>query len=258
MLKFSGHRTPTRIFAHGFLTVDGQKMSKSRGTFITAESYVQQQLNPEWLRYYFAAKLNASMEDIDLNFDDFIARVNSDLVGKLINIASRTAGFIQQRFAGRVLDVATIVASTPILQQLLDAAPAIQALYEAREYSKAMRSIMELADGVNTYIAEQAPWALNKQANDDASVLPTLHQICSVCLESFRILVLYLKPVLPVVAQHVETMLATGTQTWADVSRHLSSATLIAPYQHLMQRVERKQIDALIAANTESLQATPA
>ncbi|PMY09737.1 class I tRNA ligase family protein, partial [Pseudomonas sp. GW460-13] len=155
----SGYRTPTNVFAHGFLTVDGAKMSKSRGTFITAQSYVETGMNPEWLRYYFAAKLNASMEDLDLNLDDFIARVNSDLIGKYVNIASRAAGFLVKRFEGKVDEAAL---AHPLLEQLRQAAPQVAHLYEAREYSKALRLVMELTDTVNAFVDTEKPWELAK------------------------------------------------------------------------------------------------
>lgn len=249
MLEFSGHRTPTNVFAHGFLTVDGAKMSKSRGTFITAESYVSTGLNPEWLRYYFAAKLNSTMEDLDLNLEDFQARVNSDLVGKYINIASRAAGFLIKRFEGRVQDSAM---KHPLLEQLRAAIAQIAAHYEAREYSRALRTTMELADAVNGYVDAAKPW---EQAKDPANAV-ALHETCSVSLEAFRLLSLALKPVLPQLAQGVEEFLAIEPLTWADANHAISSQRPINAYKHLMTRVDPKQIDALLAANRDSLQAT--
>ncbi|MBB3258888.1 methionyl-tRNA synthetase [Paraburkholderia bannensis] len=251
MLEFSGHRTPTNVFAHGFLTVDGAKMSKSRGTFITAESYITTGLNPEWLRYYFAAKLNSTMEDLDLNLEDFQARVNSDLVGKYINIASRAAGFLIKRFEGRVQDSAM---KHPLLEQLRAAVPQIAANYEAREYSRALRTTMELADAVNGYVDAAKPW---EQAKDPANAA-ALHESCSVSLEAFRLLSLALKPVLPQLAQGVEQFLAIEPLTWADAGKALSSQQPINAYKHLMTRVDPKQIEALLAANRDSLQATDA
>jgi methionyl-tRNA synthetase len=250
MLEFSGHRTPTNVFAHGFLTVDGQKMSKSRGTFITAQSFIDNGLNAEWLRYYFAAKLNGSMEDIDLNFGDFIARVNSDLVGKYINIASRAAGFLVKRFGGRIDDAAM---SHALLAQLREAVPTVAALYEQRDYSKALRQTMELADTVNGYVDTVKPWELAK----DPARAQALHEACSVSLEAFRLLTLMLKPVLPLLAASVENFLAIAPLKWSDASTALSSQQPVNAYQHLMTRVDQKQVDALIAANQESLQATP-
>ncbi|MCG5075340.1 methionine--tRNA ligase [Paraburkholderia tagetis] len=251
MLQFSGHRTPTNVFAHGFLTVDGAKMSKSRGTFITAESYVTTGLNPEWLRYYFAAKLNSSMEDLDLNLEDFQARVNSDLVGKYINIASRAAGFLIKRFEGRVQDSAM---THPLIEQLRTAIPQIAANYEAREYSRGLRHTMELADAVNAYVDTAKPW---EQAKDLANAV-ALHETCSVSLEAFRLLSLALKPVLPTLAEGVEQFLAIEPLTWADAGKTLSSQQPINAYKHLMTRVDPKQIEALLAANRDSLQATEA
>jgi methionyl-tRNA synthetase len=249
MLEFSGHRTPTNVFAHGFLTVDGQKMSKSRGTFITAQSYIDVGLNPEWLRYYFAAKLNATMEDLDLNLGDFIARVNSDLVGKYINIASRAAGFLVKRFEGRVDDAAM---NHALLVQLREAVPAVAALYEQREYGKALRQTMDLADVVNGFVDTVKPWELAK----DPARAAALHEACSVSLEAFRLLTLMLKPVLPTLAASVERFLGIAPLKWSDGPAALSSAHPVNAYQHLMTRVDPKQIDALIAANQVSLQAT--
>ncbi|WP_323120957.1 methionine--tRNA ligase [Burkholderia alba] len=251
MLEFSGHRTPTNVFAHGFLTVDGAKMSKSRGTFITAQSYIDTGLNPEWLRYYFAAKLNATMEDIDLNLDDFQARVNSDLIGKYVNIASRAAGFLIKRFDGRVQDSAM---NHPLIATLRDAIPQIAAHYEAREYSRALRQTMELADAVNGYVDTAKPW---EQAKDPANAV-ALHETCSVSLEAFRLLSLALKPVLPRVVAAVETFFGIAPLTWADAGQPLSSSQAISAYQHLMTRVDPKQIDALLAANRGSLGGTAA
>ncbi|KVP25524.1 methionine--tRNA ligase [Burkholderia multivorans] len=248
MLQFSGHRTPTNVFAHGFLTVDGAKMSKSRGTFITAQSYIDTGLNPEWLRYYFAAKLNATMEDIDLNLDDFQARVNSDLVGKYVNIASRAAGFLIKRFDGRVQDSAM---NHPLVAKLREAIPQIAAHYEAREYGRALRHTMELADEVNAYVDGAKPWEL---AKDPANAV-ALHETCSVSLEAFRLLSLALKPVLPRVAEAVEAFFGIAPLAWADAAKPLSSAQPIKAYQHLMTRVDAKQIEALLAANRDSLQA---
>lgn len=251
MLAFSGHRTPTNVFAHGFLTVDGTKMSKSRGTFINANSYIATGLDPQWLRYYLAAKLNNTMEDIDLNFDDFQTRVNSDLIGKYVNIASRAAGFLVKRFDGRVQDSAM---NHPLLARLRGAIPTIASYYESREYSRALRQTMELADAVNTYVDAAKPW---EQAKDPANA-PALHETCSVSLEAFRLLTLALKPVLPKLAEAVEAFLSITPLKWADIPVPLSSAQPIHPYQHLMQRVDPKQIKALLAANRQSLQPDPA
>jgi methionyl-tRNA synthetase len=246
MLEFSGHRTPTNVFAHGFLTVDGAKMSKSRGTFITAKSVIDTGINPEWLRYYFAAKLSNTMEDIDLNLDDFQARVNSDLVGKYVNIASRAAGFLIKRFDGRVLDSAM---DHPLLVQLRAAVPHVAALYESREYGRALRTTMDLADTVNAFVDTAKPW---DQAKDAENAAP-LHVTCSVSLEAFRLLSLALKPVLPWLAESVEAFLGIAPMVWADVDSPLRSTQPINAYKHLMTRVDPKQIEALIAANLESV-----
>ena len=248
-LAHAGYRIPTAVFAHGFLTVDGQKMSKSRGTFITAESYLKQGLNPEWLRYYYAAKLNASMEDIDLNLDDFIARVNSDLVGKYVNIASRCAGFIHKRFGSALAAV-----SGDLLAEVQVAGETIAAHYEAREYGKAMREVMALADRANQFVNDHAPWELAKQEGKDAE----LHRVCSEALNLFRLLTIYLKPVLPKLAADVEAFLRLAPLSWADAAALLPGGHAIGEYKHLTTRVERKQIDALLEANKESLAPAPA
>lgn len=248
-LKFSGHRTPTNVFAHGFLTVDGAKMSKSRGTFITADSYIQTGMNPEWLRYYFAAKLNASMEDLDLNLDDFIARVNSDLVGKYVNIASRASGFLLKRFGGKVDDAAM---NHELLVNMRHAQSTIAELYEAREYAKAMRAIMEQTDAVNVFIDANKPWELARVEGQDAE----LHRVCSICLEAFRILSVYLSPVLPSVAEKAYAFLNIPSQMWSDVATPLSSANAINTYKHMLTRVEPTHVEKLLEANKQSLQAT--
>jgi methionyl-tRNA synthetase len=241
-LKFAGYRTPTNVFAHGFLTVDGEKMSKSRGTLISANSVIECGFNPEWFRYYFATKLNDSMEDLDLNLQDFVARVNSDLLGKYINIASRSAGFLVKRFGGIVSDEAM---NNPLLKEIAAASEKIATLYEAREYAKALRSIMELADTVNGFVDENKPWEIAKDPTREAN----LQRVCSVTLEAFRMLSLYLKPVIPQVAAGVETFLSLAPQSWADVDTPLSSKKPIQAYKHLMTRVEAPQIEALLAAN---------
>ncbi|QWE15087.1 methionine--tRNA ligase [Polynucleobacter sp. AP-Sving-400A-A2] len=241
-LHFAGYRTPTNVFAHGFLTVDGEKMSKSRGTLISAHSVIESGFNPEWFRYYFATKLNDSMEDLDLNLQDFVARVNSDLLGKYINIASRSAGFLVKRFGGVVSDTAM---NNPLLADIASASEKIAALYEAREYAKALRTIMELADKVNAFVDENKPWEIAKDPERESD----LQGICSVTLEAFRLLSLYLKPVLPQVTAGVEDFLSVSAMTWNDVKTPLSSQNPIKPYKHLMTRVEAPQIEALLAAN---------
>ena len=249
MLHFSGHRAPTGVYAHGFLTVDGQKMSKSRGTFITAKSYLEQGLNPEWMRYYIAAKLNSKIEDIDLNLQDFISRVNSDLVGKYVNIAARASGFIAKRFEGRLKEVS----GSALLAKLTAQSEAIAECYESREYAKALRDIMALADIVNEYVDANKPWELAKQEGQDAR----LHEVCSELINAFTILTAYLAPVLPKVAENAAKFLNLEAITWANTRETLGEHA-INKYEHLMQRVEQKQVDDLIEANKQSIQTTPA
>ena len=249
MLHFSGHRAPTGVYAHGFLTVDGQKMSKSRGTFITAKSYLEQGLNPEWMRYYIAAKLNSKIEDIDLNLQDFISRVNSDLVGKYVNIAARASGFIAKRFEGRLKDVA----DSELLAKLTAQSEAIAECYENREYAKALRDIMALADIVNEYVDANKPWELAKQEGKDER----LHEVCSELINAFTMLTAYLAPVLPKVAENAAKFLNLEAITWANTRETLGEHA-INKYEHLMQRVEQKQVDDLIEANKQSIQTTPA
>ena len=247
MLEYSGHRAPTGIFAHGFLTVDGQKMSKSRGTFITAKSYLEQGLNPEWMRYYIAAKLNSKIEDIDLNLQDFIARVNSDLVGKYVNIAARASGFIHKRFSGSLKDVS----GSELVKHLSSESEHIASLYEEREYAKALREIMILADVVNEYVDQNKPWELAKMEGQDSR----LHKVCSELINAFKILSVYLAPVLPYVAERVAAFLNLRELVWADAGRTLAEGHVINPYTHLMQRIEEKQVNDLIEANKQSIQA---
>lgn len=249
MLHFSGHRAPTGVYAHGFLTVDGQKMSKSRGTFITAKSYLEQGLNPEWMRYYIAAKLNSKIEDIDLNLQDFISRVNSDLVGKYVNIAARASGFIAKRFEGRLKDVA----DSALLAKLTAQSEAIAECYESREYAKALRDIMALADIVNEYVDANKPWELAKQEGQDER----LHEVCSELINAFTMLTAYLAPVLPKVAENAAKFLNLEAITWANTRETLGEHA-INKYEHLMQRVEQKQVDDLIEANKQSIAAAAA
>ena len=277
MLYNAGYRTPTNIFAHGFLTVNGEKMSKSRGTFITAESYLNQGLDPEWLRYYYATKLNGTMEDVDLNLEDFLMRVNSDLVGKYINIASRCAGFISKHFDGKLCDSITTTTNgepfldikakesqstgnsgqpsdkslwneSALLIKIQNAAGLIGSLYEKREYLKAAKTIMGLADEANQYVNDMKPWELVKR--DGESSKTKLHEVCTVSLNLFRLLTLYLKPVLPHLARNVESFLDIPPLQWSDAQKLLLGHQ-IRPYNHLMTRIEQKQIDAMIEANKQ-------
>lgn len=246
-LEFSGHRTPTQVFAHGFLTVNGEKMSKSRGTFITARSYLEHVKNPEYLRYYYAAKLNGTMEDIDLNLEDFVARVNSDLVGKYINIASRTAGFIAKKFENHV----AVADEHPVIYELRTAASMIADAYANRDFARALRDIMKLTDAANGFVAEAAPWVVAKDPSRDKE----LHMICSQALEMFRLLTIYLKPVLPNIAQAVESFLNITPLSWQSVNDGFGAKDINA-YVHMITRIESKQIEAMVEANKESLQAS--
>ncbi len=247
-LEHAGYRTPTKVLPHGFLTVDGAKMSKSRGTFITAESYLKEGLNPEWLRYYFAAKLNGSMEDIDLNLADFVARVNSDLIGKYVNIASRCAGFLTKLFAGRLVfgDI------QPLIEGATASGQIVAESFEARDTSRALRDIMAIADRINGEIAVAEPWNLAKDETKRAA----LHDICSRALHGFYVLSILLRPVLPALTSRVARELFGMARdfAWQDLAATPAS---INPYQHLMTRIDTKQIDALLAANRESLAPAP-
>ena len=244
MLHFSGRRTPDKVFVHGFITTrGGEKMSKSRGTGISPLRYLDIGMNPEWLRYYIAAKLNSHVEDIEFNPEDFIARVNSDLVGKYVNIASRAAGFLTKQFDGRLGDDTGELSY--LIAEVRQPAEEIAALYEGREYGKAIRRIMELADRVNAYYDGLEPWKLAKAGAGPAEKL-RLQAVCSRVLESFRLLTIYLSPVLPSLAVEVQKFLSVGAFTWQDIESSLiDSKHSIKPYKHLMQRVEAKQLDAL-------------
>ena len=248
MLHFAGYRAPSQLCVNGFLTVDGAKMSKSRGTFITAQSYLAQGLDPEWLRYYFGTKSNGTMEDVDLNLDDMIAKVNSDLVGKFVNIASRCAGFIVKRFDGKLGTVDPEMAGE--FSAALGAGVIAKA-YEDRDFSRALREIMRLADIANQYVNDHKPWELAKLEGEDDH----LHTACTTALTLFRDLALYLKPVLPALAAKVEDFLVIPPLAWTEVWTALPGGHEIRPYKHMMTRVERKQIDALIDANRDSLAA---
>ena len=247
-LQMAGYRTPTSVFAHGFLTVNGEKMSKSRGTFITADSYLKHGLNPEYLRYYYAAKLNGTMEDIDLNLEDFVAKVNSDLVGKYINIASRCAGFISKYFEGKL----AFADAAPLLEGAIANGHSVAASFEARDYGRAVREIMAIADRINGEIAIAAPWTLAK----DETQREALHDICSRALHGFYVLSILLRPVLPALASRIAVDLFDMKRdfAWGDLA---ALPTRVNPYQHLMTRVDQKQIDAMIEANKESLAPPP-
>jgi methionyl-tRNA synthetase len=242
MLHFSGRKVPNNVFVHGFITVSGEKMSKSRGTGISPLRYLEIGMNAEWLRYYIAAKLNSRVEDIDLSAEDFVARVNSDLVGKYINIASRAAGFLSKRFGGQLSgDVG--VEGLELLESLRAHRSEVQMLYEQREFGKAVREIMLLADRVNGFVDQHKPWELAKQADKNV----VLHDVCTVCIEAFRLLTIYLKPVLPALAREVEAFLRIEPLQFADAAQPLG-AHRIGEYKHLMQRVDPKMFDALFEA----------
>ena len=250
MLQHAGFRTPTKLFAHGFLTVNGEKMSKSRGTFITARSYVDHIKNTEYLRYYYAAKLNGTMEDIDLNLEDFVAKVNSDLIGKYINIASRCSGFLTKFFDGKLAFSDT----KPLLDGAIGSGQTIAESFEARDYARALRDIMAIADRINGEIAAAAPWTLAKDETQRAA----LHDISSRALHGFWVLSVLLSPVLPALTSRVARELFGMDRdfTWADLG---ALPTRVNAYQHLATRLDPKLIEAMVAANQESLQpATPA
>jgi methionyl-tRNA synthetase len=244
MLEGAGFRTPSAIYAHGFLTVNGEKMSKSRGTFIKARTYLEH-LNPQYLRYYFAAKLGAGVDDIDLNFEDFTQRVNSDLVGKVVNIASRCSGFIRKRFDNVLSDRCD---QPELWQHFTDAQDSIAELYENREFGKAMREIMALADHANQYIDERKPWVIAKEEGAEQA----LHDVCSMGLNLFRVIVAYLRPVLPELAGDAERFLQIGPQPWPTEAQPLLNHR-IESFKPLMTRVEPEKIDAMIAASKEHL-----
>jgi methionyl-tRNA synthetase len=262
MLKFAERKVPDNVYVHGFLQLSGEKMSKSRGVSVSPQKYIELGLNPEWVRYYLAAKLNARVEDLDFNPDDFLARVNSDLVGKYVNIASRAAGFIGKRFAGKLSDeplsagrelkhkmrgaVAPPAAdddqAPQILFEVRSFADAIAADYESREFSKAIRQVMFLADRVNQYVDEQKPWEIAKEPGQDGA----LQWFCTLYLELFRILTIYLKPVLPKMSEDVEAFLAVKPLDWEDVATPLKPGHVVQPYKHLVSRIDPKQIEQLL------------
>ena len=242
MLHFAGKpfRVPDHINAHGFMTVNGEKMSKSRGTGISPLQYLELGMNAEWLRYYLAAKMNSRVEDVDFTKADFAQRVNSDLIGKYVNIASRAAGFIVKRFDGTVDES---VMNHELLQGIRARAEEIQAYYEAREYARATRLVMELADQINEFVDREKPWELAKEEGKEKE----LQQISSIALEGFRLLTLFLKPVLPATAERVESFLSIEPLVWKDVNNHLTASHQVQPFKHLMQRVDmEKQLDVLV------------
>ena len=242
MLDSAGLRQPTAVYTHGFLTVNGVKMSKSRGTFILAETYLEH-LDPEYLRYYFAAKLSAGVDDIDLNLDDFVQRVNSDLIGKVVNIASRCAGFLRKKFDNRM---STECVEPELVQSFIDAGEHIAALYEAREFNRAMREIITLADRANQYIDEKKPWVMAK----DETLADEVQNVCSVGVNLFRVLATYLKPVLPAMAEKSEAFLQYSLD-WTALQAPLVDHEL-APFQPLLQRVDAEVVTAMVEASKSS------
>jgi len=243
MLHFSGRKVPDRVYVHGFITVSGEKMSKSRGTGISPLRYLELGMNPEWLRYYIAAKLNAHVEDIDFNAEDFTARVNSDLIGKYVNIASRAAGFLAKQFDGRLGDS---TGEHGIVAEVREPADEIAALYEGREFGKALRRIMELADKVNGYYDRHEPWKLAKGGDAERA---RLQAVCSQAIEAFRLLTIYLAPVLPALTDEARRFLKVDSLAWTETRRDLvAERHAIGTYKHLMQRVDAKQLDALFDA----------
>lgn len=247
MLDGSGFRKPNGVYCHGFLTVNGLKMSKSRGTFIMASTYLEH-LNPEYLRYYFAAKLGNGIDDLDLNLEDFMQRVNSDLVGKVVNIASRCAGFIKKRFDNKL---AATLSEAALYQEFVKEGDTIAKHYEQREFGHAMRAIMALADKANQYIDEQKPWVIAKEEGKDQQ----LHDICSMGINLFRLLMTYLKPVLPEMSGQVEKFLNIDALKWQDEIAPLLDHS-VNKFKPLMQRVEQKSIDAVTADSAQTMNAS--
>ncbi len=243
MLEGAGFRKPTKVNVHGYVTVNGAKMSKSKGTFIKASTYLNH-LDPECLRYYYAAKLNSRIDDLDLNLDDFVARVNADVVNKLVNLASRNAGFIAKRFDGKL---ATTCAEPELYAEFANARTAIAEAYESREFSRAIREIMALADKANRYVDDKAPWVIAKQEGADAELLA----VCSVGINLFRVLMAYLKPVMPLLAERAEAFLGE-TLSWDGIEMPLVDHT-VAPFKALFSRIEPAKIEAMIDASKEDL-----
>ncbi|MFQ2155090.1 methionine--tRNA ligase [Aeromonas hydrophila] len=243
MLEGAGFRKPTKVNVHGYVTVNGAKMSKSKGTFIKASTYLNH-LDPECLRYYYAAKLNSRIDDLDLNLDDFVARVNADVVNKLVNLASRNAGFIAKRFDGKL---AATCAEPELYAEFANARTAIAEAYESREFSRAIREIMALADKANRYVDDKAPWVIAKQEGADAE----LQAVCSVGINLFRVLMAYLKPVMPLLAERAEAFLAE-TLSWDGIDMPLVDHT-VAPFKALFSRIEPAKIEAMIDASKEDL-----
>lgn len=250
-LNYANYRTPSKIFTHGFLTVNGEKMSKSRGTFITARSYLDHIKDPNFLRYYYATKLNSSMEDLDLNLDDFIAKNNSDLIGKFINIPSRTSGFVSKFFNFELMPLASIKSkdALALLEKIKESKKIIETYYEAREFSKLVKVIMQLVENVNEYISKTEPWKLSKdevQLKSNSS----LHEICSVCLKSFRMISIFLSPIIPSLSEKIAMFY--GEASFNSFALIEGDVLKIEPYKHLLKRIEQESIDLMLSSNKES------
>ena len=250
-LNYANYRTPSKIFTHGFLTVNGEKMSKSRGTFITARSYLDHIKDPNFLRYYYATKLNSSMEDLDLNLDDFIAKNNSDLIGKFINIPSRTSGFVSKFFNFELMPLASIKSkdALALLEKIKESKKIIETYYEAREFSKLVKVIMQLVENVNEYISKTEPWKLSK---DEAQLKSnsSLHEICSICLKSFRMISIFLSPIIPSLSEKIAMFY--GEASFNSFALIEGDILKIEPYKHLLKRIEQESIDLMLSSNKES------
>ena len=250
-LNYANYRTPSKIFTHGFLTVNGEKMSKSRGTFITARSYLDHIKDPNFLRYYYATKLNSSMEDLDLNLDDFIAKNNSDLIGKFINIPSRTSGFVSKFFNLELMPLASIKSkdALALLEKIKESKKIIETYYEAREFSKLVKVIIQLVENVNEYISKTEPWKLSK---DEAQLKSnsSLHEICSVCLKSFRMISIFLSPIIPSLSEKIAMFY--GEASFDSFALIEGDILKIKPYKHLLKRIEQESIDLMLSSNKES------
>ena len=250
-LNYANYRTPSKIFTHGFLTVNGEKMSKSRGTFITARSYLDHIKDPNFLRYYYATKLNSSMEDLDLNLDDFIAKNNSDLIGKFINIPSRTSGFVSKFFNLELMPLASIKSkdALALLEKIKESKKIIETYYEAREFSKLVKVIIQLVENVNEYISKTEPWKLSK---DEAQLKSnsSLHEICSVCLKSFRMISIFLSPIIPSLSEKIAMFY--GEASFNSFALIEGDILKIKPYKHLLKRIEQESIDLMLSSNKES------
>ncbi len=247
-LKYSGHRTPSKIYAHGFLTVNGEKMSKSRGTFITARSYIDAFKTPDYLRYYYFSKLNDSMGDIDLSLDDFIVKVNSDLIGKLVNIPSRTSGFVTKFFDNKIMLTTDFNESESqiLINNILLSKDEVTRLFEARQFSKICRLLISHVESVNEFVNNKEPWIL---AKDDAHKMNNsyLHEVCSAALQSFRLLSIYLSPIMPDLTKKIASFF--NQEEFSSIDNLLSDVTTIKNYEHLLKRVEQKDVDIMVESN---------